>query len=292
MIKLIACDCDGTLLNNDSQLDEETAKAIQRFQSAGGIFMLATGRNIFDTAVVTDKVKNCVLNCDDGCALYDHDGKQLLIHRIEKDRIRKIQSLSEHYDFPILYHGIKGTYINYDHELFRQRALKQLERRYAPFLSDDIFDWVFDSSSCRYNTDIKQIIKEDIIKLEPIVIEDKDYELVCEECFTNFSDMNVTVGSFLNNIEITSLESNKAQAIKEYCRLKGIDDDEVIVIGDSGNDLSMFDLFENSYCVRNGQDIALRAARHIIDANDELGVAKLINEICNDINDNSIKGKV
>ena len=283
MIKLIACDCDGTLLNNDSELDNETVKAIERFQALGGVFMLATGRNRFDTAVVTDKVKDCVLNCDDGCALFDQDGKQLLIHKIEKDRIRKIFDLSEHYDFPVLYHGLKATYIAYDHELFKSKAIYQLKRRYSPFMSEDIFDWVFNNNSHRYGTDQQIILDEDIIKLEPILIEDKDYELICEECLSAYRDMNVIIGSFLNNIEITSKESDKAQAVKEYCRLKEIKDDEVIVIGDSGNDVSMFRLFENSYCVKNGQDIALKSARHIIDRNDELGVAKLIDKLCDEI---------
>ena len=67
-------DCDGTLLNDNSEIDEESILAVERFQKAGGIFMLATGRNRWDAAYVTDKIRNCVLNCDDGAVLFDEDG--------------------------------------------------------------------------------------------------------------------------------------------------------------------------------------------------------------------------
>ena len=98
--------------------------------------------------------------------------------------------------------------------------------------------------------------------------------------------MHINIGSFLNNIEITSKESDKGKTVKEYCRLKGIKEDEVAVIGDSINDISMFRLFENSYCVRSGQLEAKKAAKHIIDGNDELGVAKLMHKVCDQSDQN------
>ena len=284
MIKLVASDCDGTLLNNDTELDEETAKAIRRFQETGGIFMLATGRNRWDTSIVTDKVSDLALNCDNGCALYDTDGTRLLIHRIDNSDVRSIYDLSLHYDFPVMYHGLGGTYFTYDYETVKERAIHHIASRYTPMMAEDIFDWVFNNRYYRYGSDIEDILNDDIIKLEPICIVEEEYDLVLDECCRIFSDMNVMAGNFISNIEINSIESDKGAAIKEYCRLKGIKDEEVIVIGDSENDISMFQLFDNSYCVNNGQMSAKRAASHIIDSNDELGVAKLLNRICDDKN--------
>ena len=282
MIKLIASDCDGTLLNDKSVLDEETIKAIRRFQETGGIFMLATGRNRWDAAYVTDRVDNCVLNCDSGAALFDYDGKQLLIHEIGKEKIRSLSNLSMHYDFPVMYHGTQGTYITCDYDKFKERAVEQIRNTYTPMMAEDIFDWIFNNKHYKYGADISEVLNEGIIRMEPVFISDEEYELICDECKKIFRDMNIYTGSFLNNIEINSRESDKGRAILEYCRLKGIKDDEVIVIGDSVNDVSMFRLFENSYCVKSGQADAKKAAKHIIGSNDELGVAELINKICDE----------
>ena len=282
MIRMIVSDCDGTLLNNRSEIDDETILAITRFQEAGGLFMRATGRNRWDADYVTERVRNCVLNCDNGAMLFDSDGKELMAHEIGRDKIRAMNDLSKYYDFMVIYHGINGSYITCDLEKLKERAIRQIRMVYTPAMAEDIFDWVFNNIHYRYGVDISKIVDENIIKMEPVFIPDGEYELICDECQRIFKDMNVYIGTFLNNIEINSKESDKGKTALEYCRLKGIKEDEVAAIGDSVNDISMFRLFENSYCVQNGQSEAKRTAKYIIDSNDDLGVAKLINKICDE----------
>lgn len=43
MIRLIASDLDGTLLNEESMLSEKTAKCIRTAQQAGILWVAATG---------------------------------------------------------------------------------------------------------------------------------------------------------------------------------------------------------------------------------------------------------
>lgn len=50
MIKVIACDMDGTLLDVNHRLNEKTAEAVQKACAAGIRFMLVTGRT-FEGAV-------------------------------------------------------------------------------------------------------------------------------------------------------------------------------------------------------------------------------------------------
>ena len=45
MIKVIASDMDGTLLNNEHVLSERTVAAIKKAQEAGIRFIIATGRS-------------------------------------------------------------------------------------------------------------------------------------------------------------------------------------------------------------------------------------------------------
>ena len=44
MIKLIACDMDGTLLNSRHEIDEENIEAIRNAEKSGIVFAISTGR--------------------------------------------------------------------------------------------------------------------------------------------------------------------------------------------------------------------------------------------------------
>ena len=46
MIRLIASDLDGTLLNEESMLSEKTAKCIRTAQQAGILWVAATGGSV------------------------------------------------------------------------------------------------------------------------------------------------------------------------------------------------------------------------------------------------------
>ena len=61
MIKLIASDMDGTLLNDDHMISEENLKAIRKAQEMGRHFTIVTGRD-YDT--VKPYLEECNLKCE------------------------------------------------------------------------------------------------------------------------------------------------------------------------------------------------------------------------------------
>ena len=61
MIKVIACDMDGTLLGPDHKVSPRTLRAVKRAQEKGIRFMIATGRN-FKSAM--EELKDLDLTCD------------------------------------------------------------------------------------------------------------------------------------------------------------------------------------------------------------------------------------
>ena len=52
MIKIIASDMDGTLLNSDHKISDENLKAIREAQEKGIHFAIATGRDYLDVEPV------------------------------------------------------------------------------------------------------------------------------------------------------------------------------------------------------------------------------------------------
>lgn len=66
-------------------------------------------------------------------------------------------------------------------------------------------------------------------------------------------------------IELTDANITKSNSLVEYLNLKNIDKDKVCVVGDSGNDISMFkEFYENSYCMNNGFPSVKKHAKHVL----------------------------
>lgn len=78
-----------------------------------------------------------------------------------------------------------------------------------------------------------------------------------------YKDMEFSWSRKVN--EITPFECNKGSSLEIYCQHNNIDKQDVIVIGDSGNDIAMFTKFhENSYCMRKAYTSVRKYAKHTI----------------------------
>jgi Cof subfamily protein (haloacid dehalogenase superfamily) len=66
-------------------------------------------------------------------------------------------------------------------------------------------------------------------------------------------------------IEVASHQVNKAEALKKVVALEGIEDEDVIVVGDSGNDIPLFKSFTQSYCMRHAHPRVKQFARYQLD---------------------------
>ncbi len=65
--------------------------------------------------------------------------------------------------------------------------------------------------------------------------------------------------------ELTPQGCNKGNGVERYCQLLDINPDDVYVVGDSGNDITMFNKFhEHSYCMKRGHPSARKYAKHVI----------------------------
>ena len=67
--------------------------------------------------------------------------------------------------------------------------------------------------------------------------------------------------------------------VESVCKLYGIKKEEVVVIGDNYNDLTMFQKFPNSYAMGNAVAELKEMARFVADTNYNDGVAKVMYEV-------------
>ena len=278
-IRLFVSDIDGTLLNERSQLEQETIEAIRRFQSEGGVFMLATGRNSWEVSQVTDFIDNAVVNCVNGAMLCLESGETIFACFVDNECVKAVSSLCREYDTPVEFHGEKATYTSWNKEAFRERALAF----FAKYRSEDanvIFDKIYENDGMKFDVPLDEIVKKRITKIEVLFMKDDVSPILVKRCKDILPECNVVATAGMAGIEITSKDADKALTIKRYCKMKNIDEDEVAVVGDGENDIPMLEAFRNSYAMANATDKTKKAANHIALSNRKQGAARLLNQIC------------
>lgn len=64
---------------------------------------------------------------------------------------------------------------------------------------------------------------------------------------------------------LTSADTRKGDGLATVCEVLDVDPTEFVAIGDSENDVSTFEIAQQSYAVGNADDHARRAADHVLD---------------------------
>ena len=107
---------------------------------------------------------------------------------------------------------------------------------------------------------------------------DTEKEACRQLLLEKFDGIEIT-SSLTSNLEIIKKGINKGFGLKKLCEITGYDLDNIIVVGDSKNDISAFNTAKTKYAVSNACDELKALADKIICSNDE-GVMKYMeNEI-------------
>lgn len=128
----------------------------------------------------------------------------------------------------------------------------------------------------QYVEDIEEFFKLGV-EVRKFVAFHKDVELIntVKEKMGRIEGLAVS-SSFSDNIELTQKDAQKGIILKRVATKMGIDSDNVMILGDSFNDYSMFTEFKESVAMKNAIPEVKEIAKYITDSNDNLGVAKAI----------------
>ena len=304
MIKLIASDMDGTLLNHNHKIPKENVELINYAKNQGIEFIVATGRAYYEALPALNKEN---INCDvisfNGGIVYDKNGNIISITpMLPKDLYYTIEILKSFdisyqlYTKNTIYTKSIETDINayidlirsngYDPDVEHLRAEAQQKLDVGYITEVENIELYLNEKE---NPPIKIIaISNDISKLENAA------KLLSEN-----KSISVT-SSGANNIEIMHKNATKGEALKEIAKIYGINLENAVAIGDNLNDQAMLDIVGYSVAMKNGNTILKEQAKYVTEkTNSEGGVAdtifKLIeenNEIKEDINEVLVKAAI
>ncbi|MVX64723.1 Cof-type HAD-IIB family hydrolase [Clostridium chromiireducens] len=280
MIKLIASDMDGTLLNEKHKIDKETVEAIRKAEESGIVFAISTGRE-YDTVEPLLKENNIRCQCVlmNGAEYRDEDGNILEDINIELETATKIIGILQKEKVSARIFTNKGIYTTDT----KEEALKEMVYRtlsFEPNLTYEEAEKIAKTQpyfvQLKYISNLDEFLKSGM-EIRKFVAFHKDVELInkMKKVIGQIERIAVS-SSFRDNIEVTHITAQKGIILAKVSEKMGFKRDEVLVLGDSFNDYSMFTEFTESVAMGNAIPEIKEIAKYITDTNDNLGVAKAI----------------
>ena len=257
MIKLIASDMDGTLLNDKNEIHEEFYKVFQELKKKNIIFAAASGRQYYNLAKRFEKIKDDMMFIAENGTFVVYKGEELLLNALDKETAIELikigRDIKESY---VVLCGKKSAYI----ESKDERLIKEVEKYYEEYkIVNDL---------TKVEDDILKVTICDFIGSE-------------ENSYTYYNEkLQVSVSGQIW-LDITDKGVNKGLAINKLQELLNIKHEETMVFGDYLNDLEMMESAYHSYAMENAHDDLKKVARFRAKKNTENGVVEKIKEVLN-----------
>ncbi|HLS60094.1 MAG TPA: Cof-type HAD-IIB family hydrolase [Virgibacillus sp.] len=283
MIRLIALDMDGTLLGPDHQVSKKNRDTILAAQASGIQVMVATGRGYQEAF---DPVKSVGLDlayiCLNGAEVRETN-KQV----------------------------ISSTYINEQDIEQTASVLDTKEIDYQLFIGDRLYTKSVEQQVeifAQLARDLNQVPPIDIIRAEVMrrveegyIHEVASYEELLQTkaksiykifgTSMNRNSLDLARGSLQDlsglavsssgagNLEITNINAQKGIALDAYTKQHGISMENVMVVGDSFNDLSMMERAGRSVAMGDAPERIKETCTHITKTNADDGVSLAIEAV-------------
>lgn len=257
-MKLLISDLDGTLypksdFENKDQF-ENNVKAIQKWVNVGNKFAVATARGIHHHQVLSEKLGFYPDFIGANGAQVAYSSGKI---------INKTMSVDIFMD------------------LCRFIKQEKINASIATGIEDE---WVWSSSDCypMVDSEIYQKLLKDIkivdldkiysektcVRIQVFTPPEQRDELKDKIISRNYPSIITT--SDVDLIDLGPLNSSKGISIMELCQEYGVKSEDIIVIGDSENDVAMFEITKHSYCISHAAADVLEKANTVVKSVEEV----------------------
>lgn len=285
MIKLVVSDMDGTLINHQSGISDKNLKAIQQLSDNGIEFAIASGRDYLGIRSILDQYQiECEAILGNGAQYCDKQGHVLMDCYLNKDVCLDIIRIFETAHVPYMIFTTKGFYTRLEPTYVQNMFIERGIRRFKSCREDYFGNGRFVSSPCNHLQKIDnfdEFIKDnlDIIKIEAFSLDASEI-IPTKEQLAHIPTISY-LSSFDDNVEVTDQSAQKGYILKKVAALKHLNRNEIAVLGDGMNDLSLFKEFEYSFAPMNAEDKIKELAYQVVSDCQEDGFAEAIDIIIN-----------
>ncbi len=226
--RILFCDYDGTLANEEKTVTAATKAAIARFVAAGDLFVLSSGRAMSDVKALARQQGLCYpqqfLSGYNGAELYScEEDTTFFRETLPIGIVRSVMEICRE----------RNIYCHtYDRDVIVARECTDETRYYTARVKMPV----------RLAEDPAGILSEEPCKCLAIHLENQEdhaLEALAKELEDRYGDVLHTVRSNPWYLEIDPVRATKAYSLEWLCRHLGIDREKTIAAGDAQNDNPM-----------------------------------------------------
>lgn len=258
MIKLVVTDMDGTLLDDNHEINESFWGTLKKLKEKEIQFCVASGRQYHN---LLEKFKGheegLVFIAENGTIVMK-DHKELFFKGLPEKGIKEFIEISR--KLPGVYVvlcGKKSAYIESKNEDF----IKEVAKYYHHYeVVEDIM-----------------AISDDILKIALFHFENSEKEIYPH--YKKFEEDYKIVVSGKTWVDIMDKEINKGVALKKLKEKLSLSSENVLAFGDYLNDYEMMGEAGLSYAMKNAHPELKKVAKYEAPSNNENGVVEVINTL-------------
>jgi Cof subfamily protein (haloacid dehalogenase superfamily) len=287
MVKLIAIDMDGTLLDHEGRVSEANRQAIAAAQAKGVVVAIATGRSYHGARRVLDEIEfmGPLIYLNGACTQLP-DGELVEEIFMPPGKVDELAHLLKDGGTYYEFYTRDGIYRNRDGIEIIKAEMDKLEH-----VDTSLHQWLESFTERRRNRiedRVKGRYAEDILAVPSIGI----YKAVAlssdlpklkrvRQRAEAVSGVAVSASS-VYNFEVNDQKAQKGIAVQKLAERYGVPMQEVMVIGDNQNDRSMMKVAGVSVAMGNAEDEVKQICRFVTKTNTENGVAHAIRKFVGD----------
>ncbi|AKN29634.1 HAD family hydrolase [Clostridium carboxidivorans P7] len=259
MIKLIASDMDGTLVNDEGKINEKMFELINNLHEKNIKFAAASGRFYSQLSKNFEKIKTSIIFISHNGALvkFNNKGQTLYSSCISSQDIEHVANLKRDFGEKLFLAAADDAYMVNP----SQALLDEFKFYDIPLVIIKSFKEV-KSPIYRMTYYTKDGVKPETV----------------EYLKNNLNENLEFVVSGGKWIDIMNKGTSKGNAIKILQQKFGINENNTMVFGDYYNDLSMFKEAYYSYAMENAPEDVKKHANFIAENNNKNGVYNVINK--------------
>lgn len=269
-IKLLVCDLDGTLLDDNKQVTPYTAGVLREAREKGMKVCFASGRYESMMSVYTDSVGGIDYNlsCNGAMAREEQTGEVIFCAAMTSETVDQILAYLREQKMAFMMYATGTIYY-----LDRPRLAKRL-KDYEALTAKMGFPKTLHSKAI--SLDQKECY-QDVVKI--VAYEDDEERLgQFEQFIADLPGVHCESTGY-GLMSAADLKASKKTALYTIMEKMQITEKNVCVFGDYTNDLSMFECASHRIAMANAVQEVKDRATYITDSNNEDGVAHYIEKL-------------
>lgn len=264
MIRLVACDLDGTLLNNDHEITDDNRKVVEDLKAKDIPFVIATGR-IYPSAAEFAKsldLSTPIIACN-GAVVKDPVEDKILYHYpVDKDTMLALIKICKKHDIYFHIYSLDTVYAERNERLIK---------KYNDWKAKDPKKSLVKTAVVRH---IEEVIETEVIYKLGLYIDEEG----AKEAYDEMVKLPGITSCFSLStlVDIFNEEASKGVAVMALTEQYGLSINEVMALGDNENDMPMLKAAGLGVAMRDARDQVKAVADDVTDSNENSGVAKAI----------------